>query len=248
MTRQFQSPRFAGDSVLESILNDPDTGTVQLQSGSPAGSVTRVQQALFDLAWNLRVDPPVPDPTVFVDGSYGPVTTSAVLYYKIFYDIHFPPSAFGGAYDGLAGPRTLASLDYLMVLWDETVAAIMAKVASLQGAGVTVQMTVSDAPDDRTLWHRGQSGGHHVATIDGTPGAILYKRGVGAFEVHGLISATYKAAGGSKYFGYPTSDEYDDGAGFRRSDFEHGSLRLNVGTGAVELLGQAATATYSVIF
>lgn len=75
---EFESPRFAGDSVLEEILNDPDTGTKKLQPGSPVESVTKVQQALFELGWTSRIDTPVLDPAVFVIGIYGPLTTKTV--------------------------------------------------------------------------------------------------------------------------------------------------------------------------
>ena len=38
MVLEFASPRFAGDPLLVAILNDPDTGTMKLQAGSPPDS------------------------------------------------------------------------------------------------------------------------------------------------------------------------------------------------------------------
>ena len=67
---QFDSPRFAGDALLEDILNDPDTGTKKLQKHSPADAVRKVQQALFDMNWPLRMLPPITDESVFVDGRF----------------------------------------------------------------------------------------------------------------------------------------------------------------------------------
>jgi LGFP repeat len=246
---QFTSPRFIGDTVLEDILNDPDTGTKKLQSGSPAASVTSVQQALFDLGWNLRASPAVEDENAFVDGGYGPATTRTVLNYKIYFDIHFPPTDPFGIYDGFAGPRTLNHLDSHIVLFDEAVDAINTKVSDLQAAGVGVQMPVSNAISERFRIVPAAMGVGHLATIDGAAGTILFKRGVGAFEVHGPIFDTYGHEGGpNDRFGFPTSDEHDDGPGFRRSDFEHGSLRLEQATGQVELLGPASTAPDVVLF
>jgi hypothetical protein len=66
---EFKSLRFAGDPVLEEILNDPDTGTKKLQPGSDPDAVRRVQQAFFDLGWTLTVSPPVTDPSIFVIGT-----------------------------------------------------------------------------------------------------------------------------------------------------------------------------------
>ena len=67
---EFESPRFADDPLLVEILNDPDTGTKKLQPGSPAGSVRTLQQALFDLEWNLRTPlPHLTEPGEFVDGA-----------------------------------------------------------------------------------------------------------------------------------------------------------------------------------
>ena len=80
---EFQSPRFMGDALLLDILNDPDTGTRKLGPGSPASSVATLQDALFDLMWNLRTSEPViHDRSEFVVGIYGPKTTEAVKAFK----------------------------------------------------------------------------------------------------------------------------------------------------------------------
>jgi hypothetical protein len=247
---QFTSPRFIGDAVLEDILNDPPAaGTKKLQHGSNATSVTAVQQALFDMGWNFKANPPVEDETTFVDGDYGPSTERTVLNYKIYFDIHFPSTDPFGLYDGFAGPATLRHLDTHVVLFDEAVDAINAKVADLQAAGITVQMPVSNALAERTRTVPAAMGAGHLATIDNTPGVIIFKRGVGAFEVHGPILDRYVASlGPNGVLGFPTSDEEDDGTGFRRSEFEHGTLRLEVSSGTVDLTGPAATAPDPVLF
>jgi hypothetical protein len=48
--------------VLEQILNDPDTGTVKLGSGSDRDAVKIVQQALRDLRGH-EVDGTFPEPS-----------------------------------------------------------------------------------------------------------------------------------------------------------------------------------------
>jgi hypothetical protein len=232
---EFNSPRFAGDAVLEEILNDPDTGTKKLQSGSPADSVRRVQQALFDMGWSLRIDPPVFDEAAFVDGDYGRRTTDAALAYKKRYDIHFPPNAPTGFYDGFTGPRTLQRLDQQSVLFDESGAAIEAKAQALQAGGVSVQLS-ADTPTTVTI--TGTHGVFRPALIAGANGAIFHERTVGAFEVHGAIFDAYMRQGNAAGpLGFPVGDEQDDDPGFRRSDFQNGSLRCDLNTGVVELIG-----------
>ena len=120
MPTDFRSPRFSGDAVLEEILRDPDTGTKKLGPGSPeAESIKKVQQALFDLMWTQRIDTPVSDPSQFVIGIFGPITSKTALAYKQHYDIHFPPDAPSGFIDHFVGPRTLDLLDEQCVLFDE---------------------------------------------------------------------------------------------------------------------------------
>lgn len=133
----FASPRFRGDPLLESILNDPDMGTNKLGPGSAPESVLKVQQALFDLGWTTRIIPPVSDPASFVIGDYGPLTTSTVLAYKTHYDIHFPPDEPTGFVDGFTGPRTLSSLDGHCVLLDAGVAAVDATATVVAAASAT---------------------------------------------------------------------------------------------------------------
>jgi hypothetical protein len=233
---EFESPRFAGDPVLEQILNDPDTGNFKLQPGSPSDSVTRLQQALFDLAWNMRIVPPqfgdgVPE--TFIDGVYGGRTTGCVLAYKQHYNLRFPPDDPGGFIDGLAGPRTFAKLDPQCVLIDEAAAAINARAAEL---GIAMLLLVRPAmPIDDT------SGALNVAADGANRSTIYYKRGVGAVEVHGPIQEAYSigigAPSGNGPLGFPVAEERDDDvAGFRIQDFEFGSIRLDVAAGTTELV------------
>lgn len=230
---EFQSPRFAGDPVLEEILNDPDTGQKKLGPGSPADSVRRLQQALFDLAWTIRIDPPFPDRSQFVIGIYGPVTTKTVLAYKTHYDIHFPPSAPTGLIDGFAGPGTFGQLDAHCVPFDDSVAAIVAKAADLQSSGIDVEL---DMVPPSTLPILGSQTAARHAFFDGSAGAIYHSASTGAHEVDGALFDKYVELGGAAgALGSPVSDVHDD-SGFLRSDFEHGSLRLDPSTGAVELI------------
>lgn len=71
----FASPRFAGNTLLEEILNDPNTGSKKLRKNSEVDAVRRVQKALFDLGWSLRIDEPAADEQVVVDGAYGLATS-----------------------------------------------------------------------------------------------------------------------------------------------------------------------------
>jgi peptidoglycan hydrolase-like protein with peptidoglycan-binding domain len=232
---EFQSPRFAGDPVLEQILNDPDTGTVKLQPGSPADSVTKLQQALFDLGYNEFIDPPEftdSIPESFIDGVYGPRTTGCVLAYKKNYNIYFPPDAPTGSFDGFAGPRTFQRLDPQCVLFDEAVVAISEKAA---GLGIEI----SEFPR-KTSPQYGTSGTASTATDTSNQSTIYYKRGVGAAEVHGAIQEGYVrgvgAPGPRGALGFPISEEQDDSPGFRIQAFENGAIRIEVATGATEIL------------
>jgi hypothetical protein len=232
----FVSPRFSGDTVLEEILNDPDTGTKKLGPGSPASSVEKVQQVLFDLGWPQLNVPPITDASTFVVGAYGPATTQAVLRYKTHYDIHFPPSdpPGRGLIDGFAGPRTLQKLDGHIALLDDGAAAIATKALDLEAQGITVQLDTAIGLIP-LLDTRGVA---QAATIDGSDGFIAFKRDIGAHEVHGNILLEFGNQGGfAGRFGFPTSDEHGDGPGTRRSDFERGSLRLDVQTGNVSVVG-----------
>jgi hypothetical protein len=236
---EFKSPRFANDPLLLEILNDPDTGTVKLGPGSPPASVMTLQEALFDLMWNLRTSEPViRDRSEFVVGNYGPKTTQAVTALKTRYGIHFPPSEPTGLIDGFAGPRTFAKLDELCVFLDGAVESIARKANELIDRGVDVTFVNGDrltTPID------GTSGTLSLADIAGTSGAIYFKRGMGgeANEVHGNIFISYLESGGPRGpLGFPITDEedIDDLPGFRSSHFEHGRLRIEVATGVVDQL------------
>ena len=64
-------------------------------------------------------------------------------------------------------------------------------------------------------------------------GSIYWTPQLGAFEVEGVIHAKWAESGWEKGpLGYPTSDEFQDGA-FRRSNFQHGYIRWSPSTGAV---------------
>ena len=152
MPTDFRSPRFSGDPVLEEILRDPDTGTKKLGPGSPeAESITKVQQALFDLMWTQRIDTPVSDPSQFVIGVFGPITTKTSLAYKQHYDIHFPPDAPTGFIDHFVGPRTLDLLDEQCVLFDECDAALASKAAEV-AATTGVRHDGPTIPILNTFW------------------------------------------------------------------------------------------------
>ena len=172
----------------------------------------------------------------FVDGVYGPRTTDAVVAYKAQYDIHFPPSAPTGFIDGFAGPRSFAKLDVHCVLLDEAIAAILAKVDDLNADGVPCDLVNSE---HAALPILGTSGTFSPAHVDGASGAVLYKRGIGAFEVHGPIWDAYLAGPfASAGFGFPVSDLHRVEDPFiRQSDFEHGFMTVNPDTGEVGQIG-----------
>lgn len=61
--------------------------------------------------------------------------------------------------------------------------------------------------------------------------AIYYSQQTGAHAVYGAIYQKWREMGWERSpLGYPVKDEYDD-AGFRRVDFEHGTLRWSAATG-----------------
>lgn len=70
-------------------------------------------------------------------------------------------------------------------------------------------------------------------------GGVLYVKdhGPGGFYVTGVIGARYLKEGAEAGdLGYPTTNEYDNGTGGRRQDFENGSLDWDP-SGAVKILG-----------
>jgi uncharacterized protein with LGFP repeats len=63
-------------------------------------------------------------------------------------------------------------------------------------------------------------------------GSIYWTPQTGPHEVHGGIRAVWSSMGWETgRLGYPTSDEYTSSPGFRRSDFQHGSITWNLATG-----------------
>jgi hypothetical protein len=243
----FVSPRFQGDDLLEQILNDPDTGTVKLGPGSSEQSVITLQHALFDLSWNIRINPTVEHEIDFVDGIYGERTTEAVTRYKRRYDIHFPPSAPTGFIDGFAGPRTLRKLDEHCVLLDEAIAAIRAKIDELNLSGVPTEAEIDEHATQTLL---DTSGTFTPCVILGRGGGVHFKRGVGAHAVHGNIFDAYENAGGAQgSWGFPVSDERDAEDPFLRvQDFEHGFMTRNRDSGEVRQIGPDPSAPEPGLF
>ena len=237
MVLEFASPRFAGDPLLVAILNDPDTGTMKLEAGSPPDSVRTLQTALFDLTWNRKTSQPlILERSEFVVGIYGPKTTESVKAFKTRFGIHFPPDDPAGFVDGLAGPRTLAQLDRCCVVLDAFIAAIEAKAAALIASGIDVTINTSEL---RTLPIDNTSGTFTPAHIGGVSGAIFFTRGHGeANEVHGNIYDAYLPTFANGPLGFPITDEEDiiDQPGFRASHFDNGRLRCDLSTGVVDQL------------
>jgi hypothetical protein len=236
---QFASARFDGDPVLQAILDDPDTGTQKLQSGSDPAAVTKVQQAFFDLNWLRRLDIldasgfPLPE-SQFVVGTYGPITTNVVTRYKRQFDIHFPPSSPTGIIDGFVGPRTLRLLDAQVALIDTAADAIETKANDLIAAGTNVTFSAGSNAEPDTLPIPGTNGAKRVCDdIGGELGIIYFKAGIGAVELHGGIIFAYLENGGpGGPLGFPTSDVGPDGAGGLQADFEHGSIGFDPSSGA----------------
>lgn len=230
---EFQSPRFTGDPDLLRILNDPDTGTEKLGPGSPLEAVTRLQRALFDLGWTLRIDPPFLEESAFLIGAYGPVTTKTVLVFKTHYGIHFPPDEPTGFVDGFAGPRTLMALDSQCVHHDASAEAVEAKAEELRALGHDV---VLDDTAPTTIPILQSSGVMRSAHIDGELGGVWHSPSVGAFEVHGPIAEAYVGlhhAGGR--LGFPITDIFDEDVDLQRSLFEHGTILHHRSTGQIEV-------------
>lgn len=223
---EFRSPRFAGNALLRDILNDPDTGELKLGPGSPPEAVLPVQQALFDLQWPQRLNPPVLDPSVFVIGIYGPLTTRTVFDYKEHYDIHYPPDAPTGFIDGFAGPRTLNKLDHQCVLFDECDAAIAVKAAEVAVTGVEYNLP--------TIPILGTTGAMRLSSA-GELSRISYKRGVGAFVVTSTFFRAYQDRGEEAgALGFPTTHQAQDGDGLVQH-FENGLLRSDNGVISAKL-------------
>lgn len=190
---EFISPRFRGNAHLEEILNDPNTGTKKLAKGSPADAVRAVQQALLDLHW-VPLSFTSPGGTLslitqFLDGDYGPWTAASVLDYKRHYDIHFPPDAPTGSFDGFTGPGTLKKLDEHCTLLDEAQADIgrQADILVASGAVSAFEFSPPDGVGRTTSPIRQSAGASRAAVIDGEVGAVVFKRGLGSFAIHGPL-------------------------------------------------------------
>lgn len=238
---EFQSPRFIGDSRLLEILNDPDTGTKKLGPGSNPDSVKRLQRALFDLNWTTLVG--VTDsrgfphtPATFVIGIYGPATKETVREYKKNYKLKFPPNSPTGIIDDFAGPRTFRRLDPQCVRLDGGAAAIESKADDLRDKGHTVKLfTSSTVPTTRPVL-KTDGVRREAEDFDGDIALFFFKHDM-AFEVHGPILDEYLRRGSAAgELGFPTSDVFADDPGFRRSDFERGSLLWDLGTDEVSLI------------
>jgi hypothetical protein len=226
----FLSQRFAGNAVLEQILNDPDTGQLKLGPGGDRDAVSLVQQALWDLRWVLAFSPSTEHQN-FVIGIYGPITSNVVKSFKQRFDIHFPPSAPTGLIDEFAGPRTLAKLDRQCDRFDESAAATDQLIDDLEA-----EVTITDAdvehpglPPTRPVL--GTTGVKRpVTTSDGSSsqiGSLFHKRGLGAFLVDGPIFEKYFELGSAAgSLGFPTTGIFvDDDGETRRCDFERGSIQ-----------------------
>lgn len=232
----FQSPRFAGDPLLNDILNDPDTGQLKLGPGSPAASVKALQQALWDLHWAAAVAPELHN-VDFVIGIYGPITKKAVRRFKENYGIHFPPDDPAGFVDEFAGPRTFRKLDPLCVNLDAGSTAMFRKFVALKEAGV--EITLPKLPDPQAPRTRPIVGTHgssrQVFLGDDDSGHLYFRRELGAFLVEGDLDHHYRTVlgGPSGSFGFPVADQLDLGDGTQVGEFEGGTLTLDVASGSV---------------
>lgn len=238
---EFKSARFAGNAVLEEILNDADTGTKKLQKGSPADAVTIVQQALIDLQWVgdfHTATGTILIPLQFVDGDYGPWTYESVLKYKTYYDIQFPGV---DGFDGFAGPRTLKALDQHCVLLEEASAAINQHVAELVITGSVGPLELQPPDGLGRVVHpiRRSAGAFSSVLIGGEVGAVIFKRTIGAFALHGPLYVRWveleQALGTGEAtgaVGFPVGDilKNEDRA---IVNVERGALTLDARTGLI---------------
>ena len=217
---QFMSARFSGDAELERILNDPDTDTAFLQTGSPVDAVRAVQQALADLRWPLEVSPPIPLEN-FADGAFGSNTSDTVLAYRRCFHVVSPNN---GTVDGHPGPRTLWLLDKHITWFDLLLDEVDAKIAEIQAAGSAVEI------GDATKAIR-QAALKRNVVVDGVPGAVFAANG----KVPVLVRTPFLEAylDRVRSFGAPVQDERDGPDGTREIEFEFGTLRLDPATGSV---------------
>lgn len=226
---EFESPRFAGDDLLVQILNDPDTGTLKLGPGSPKGSVSNLQQALWDLHWAKHASPEIVH-SAFVIGVYGPITKKAVTEYKTRYGIHFPPDAPDGFIDEFAGPRTFRRLDRHCVVLDRATGPLFAKFSELRDGGLELELPPDpkkdpDVPRTDPL-PKTAGAALQVLVGDDDRGRIYFRPETGAFLVSGAIETFYRtsAGGPAGRLGFPTTDEFVDDQGNFANEFEGGTL------------------------
>ena len=234
----FESPRFASDTLLHDILNDPDTGTLKLGPGSPPDSVKRLQQALWDLHW---VSASSPGTTLgdFVLGIYGPKTQATVVGYKTNYGIHFPPDAPTGFIDGFAGPRTFRRLDRHCALFDRAILGLFTRFSELQDAGFAISLPPNPDPEQSHTWGiSGTTGASWLVELgDGSHGHLYFREEIGAFLVTDALDESYwdSAGGPAGFLGFPTSDEVVDADGNRSNEFEGGTVTQDVQSGLVSV-------------
>lgn len=217
---EFLSPRFAGNALLQQILDDPDTGTVKLQQGSPADAVTPVQKALLDLRWPAEAVPPVPLDG-FDDGAFGTNTENTVLAYKRCFRVVFPGDH---VIDGYVGPRTLWLLDKHITWYDSLLTEVDGFIADLQASGAAV------VPGDATKAIR-QPALKRDVTVDGVPAAVFNSRDTEPVLVRSPILGAYLDR--VRSFGAPVSEEQDGPDGTREQVFQFGTLRHDPATGQV---------------
>lgn len=107
--------------------------------------------------------------------------------------------------------------------------AIGGKFHALGNAGFGYPITDESTTPDR----RGRYNHFRAMQLPGRPESSIYwTPETGAHEIHGLIRDAWAKAGWERgKLGYPTSDEFQDGA-FRRGNFEHGYIQWSQKTGA----------------
>jgi hypothetical protein len=221
---EFMSPRFAGNPLLQQILDDPDTGAVKLQAGSPADAVKPVQTALLDLRWPAEAVPPVPLQG-FDDGDFGQNTQNTVLTYKRCFRVVFPGAP---TIDGLVGPRTLWLLDRHITWYDSLLTEVDTKIADLQAGGANIVI------GDATKAIR-QAALKRNVTVDGALGAVFTSRTTPPVLVRSPILEAYLDR--VRAFGAPLSQEQDGPNGTREQEFEFGTLSHDPATGVVSRVG-----------